>query len=140
MSDFKSKGGVLGGREERYDGFEGEPKNIGGSLGSLKSSHQHKHDSALGSEHNTGAGGLGHSTERGLEHDHSHNHNTGLGNKGYGTGATGNTLDSRNETGGDYQRGLDHDNTTTTTKKPSLMDKLNPKVDANGDGKAGFMK
>ena len=25
-------------------------------------------------------------------------------------------------------------------KKPSMMDKLNPKVDANGDGKAGFMK
>lgn len=33
-------------------------------------------------------------------------------------------------------------NTTTTssTHKPSLMDKLNPKVDSNGDGKAGFMK
>lgn len=30
--------------------------------------------------------------------------------------------------------------TTTTTRKPSLMDKLNPKVDADGDGKAGFMK
>ena len=29
---------------------------------------------------------------------------------------------------------------STTHKKPSLMDKLNPKVDANGDGKAGFMK
>jgi len=28
----------------------------------------------------------------------------------------------------------------TTTGKPSLMDKLNPKVDANGDGQAGFMK
>lgn len=30
IDEFKSKGGVLGGREERYDGFEGEPKNIGG--------------------------------------------------------------------------------------------------------------
>ena len=29
---------------------------------------------------------------------------------------------------------------TSTGKKPSLMDKLNPKVDSNGDGKAGFMK
>jgi hypothetical protein len=38
----------------------------------------------------------------------------------------------------------DYDNSglqdSTTHKKPSLMDKLNPKVDANGDGKAGFMK
>jgi hypothetical protein len=30
--------------------------------------------------------------------------------------------------------------TATTGKKPSLMDKLNPKIDSNGDGKAGFMK
>lgn len=30
--------------------------------------------------------------------------------------------------------------TATSTGKPSLMDKINPKVDANGDGKAGFMK
>lgn len=38
----------------------------------------------------------------------------------------------------------DYDNrgaqNTTTGSKPSLMDKLNPKIDANGDGKAGFMK
>jgi hypothetical protein len=29
---------------------------------------------------------------------------------------------------------------TTSQHKPSLMDKLNPKKDADGDGKAGFMK
>ena len=28
----------------------------------------------------------------------------------------------------------------TTNTKPGLMEKLNPKVDSNGDGKAGFMK
>ncbi|KAF2189608.1 hypothetical protein K469DRAFT_561904 [Zopfia rhizophila CBS 207.26] len=38
MSEYKSQGGVLGGREERYDGFEGEPRNVGGVLGSNKSS------------------------------------------------------------------------------------------------------
>lgn len=32
MDEFKKKGGVLGGRGERYDGFEGEPKHIGGTL------------------------------------------------------------------------------------------------------------
>jgi len=31
MDEFKAKGGVLGGREERYDAFEGEPRNIGGN-------------------------------------------------------------------------------------------------------------
>jgi len=28
----------------------------------------------------------------------------------------------------------------TTNSKPSLLDKLNPKKDANGDGQPGFMK
>lgn len=28
---------------------------------------------------------------------------------------------------------------TSTGKKPTLMDKLNPKIDADGDGKAGIM-
>ncbi|KAF2018734.1 hypothetical protein BU24DRAFT_488810 [Aaosphaeria arxii CBS 175.79] len=32
MAEFKEKGGILGGREERYDGFEGEPRNIGGAV------------------------------------------------------------------------------------------------------------
>ncbi|KAI9846202.1 MAG: hypothetical protein M1830_007465, partial [Pleopsidium flavum] len=33
MADFKKQGGSLSGREERYDGFEGEPKAVGSSLG-----------------------------------------------------------------------------------------------------------
>lgn len=33
IGEFQKKGGVLGGREERYDGFEGEPTNIGGAKG-----------------------------------------------------------------------------------------------------------
>lgn len=34
MGDFKKQGGVLSGREERYDGFQGEPRSVGGALGS----------------------------------------------------------------------------------------------------------
>jgi len=30
-----------------------------------------------------------------------------------------------------------HDSTSSSHSKPSLMDKLNPKKDADGDGKAG---
>ena len=33
MADFKRQGGTLSGREERYDGFEGEPRAVGSSLG-----------------------------------------------------------------------------------------------------------
>lgn len=36
--------------------------------------------------------------------------------------------------------GSDKHTSSTGQKKPSLMDKLNPRVDANGDGKPGFMK
>jgi len=78
-------------------------------------------DKTLGNAMNhTGAGQ--HSS---LAHDESRG--SGIGNSsthGHHSGATS---------------GIGQDQ-TGTTKKPSLMDKLNPKVDANGDGKAGFMK
>ena len=38
MADFKKQGGVLSGREERYDGFEGEPRSVGGAFGESTSS------------------------------------------------------------------------------------------------------
>jgi len=46
MDDFKKQGGVLGGREERYDGFEGEPKNIGGTMKNMMEGKTSKRDSA----------------------------------------------------------------------------------------------
>ncbi|KAF2084455.1 hypothetical protein K490DRAFT_49134 [Saccharata proteae CBS 121410] len=91
MSDFKKQGGVLGGREERYDGFEGEPRSVGGALGG--------HDHIAG-DHGTGSTVRG--TGAGPMSSHEHEH--------------------------------EHSNT-----KPSMGQKLNPKVDADGDGKAGIM-
>ena len=89
MADFKKQGGSLTGREERYDGFEGEPRAVGGALGGSTS---------------TGATGTG---TRGAGYDNYDNDN--------------------------------YDNTTGTTgKKPGLMDRLNPRKDADGDGKAGL--
>lgn len=35
MVDFKKQGGVLVGREERWDSFDGEPRSVGGNLGTL---------------------------------------------------------------------------------------------------------
>ena len=87
MADFKKQGGSLTGREERYDGFEGEPRAVGGALG--------------GSTSTTG---------------------TGIGTRGAGYDNYDNTTGT----------------TGTTGKKPGLMDKLNPRKDADGDGKAGF--
>lgn len=114
MSEFRNKGGALGGREERYDGFEGEPKNIGGVLGAGHSTgHSHTHgDHNLDTRNTTGTG-------------------AGLtGNTGYtGTGVTGNTGTHSNATG----------THNTAGGKPSMLKKLNPLSDADGDGKKGFM-
>ncbi|SMY27510.1 unnamed protein product [Zymoseptoria tritici ST99CH_1A5] len=82
MSEYKKQGGVLTGREERYDGFEGEPRSVGGA--------------ALGTH--TG--------------NHSSTHGT--------SGLAG--------THGSSTHGTSHE-------KPSLKDKLNPKTDADRDGK-----
>jgi len=92
MNDFKKQGGVLSGREERYDGFQGEPRSVGGALGNEAS--------GLGSHQGSqmGASGL-----------------NGGATDAYGS------------------------NTHASTGKPGLMDKLNPKKDTDGDGKAGIL-
>jgi len=130
MADFKKQGGVLTGREERYDGFEGEPRTVGGA-------------------HSTGTGLTG-AGLTGSSHTGSH---TGTGLTGSHTNTTGReTLGERVREGeSDLKHHGSHSTSTTgatgTTgtgydehKKPSLMDKLNPKKDADHDGKAGFMK
>ncbi|KAK0119373.1 hypothetical protein ONS95_010824 [Cadophora gregata] len=58
-------------------------------------------------------------------------HHNSHGTHGNGSGvATGSGVGSTNS----------HSTANATGHKPSLLDKLNPKKDADGDGKAGFMK
>lgn len=129
MADFKKQGGSLTGREERYDGFEGEPRAVGGALGGSSS-------------------GLGSSTGH---HHGTHNagpHNSNLENKldprvdsdldGSRTGGTGRGVGSAGTSGGygSGPTGTGYD--STGTKKPGLMDKLNPMKDTDGDGKRGI--
>jgi hypothetical protein len=84
---------------------------------------------------------------------------------GFGSNTAGGALGHDNRTGGlDHRQGEDsdlpraltedvskaqphsahhddhHSAGTASHTKPSMKDKLNPKVDADGDGKAGFMK
>lgn len=177
MDEFKHKGGVLGGREERYDGFAGEPKNIGGTLSGMTHGHgkegEKKRDSAHGvsdmtrksgthgdhhlldgnhSSHTEGTRGVGRDTTvvgattgaaeklhdrdvnpsghiRGVEEsaptDTSRHHPTGAANESF--------REHNAPVGSDLSK------TSKTSSKPSLMDKLNPRVDADGDGKRGFM-
>ena len=35
MAEFQKQGGILTGREERYDWFEGEPRSVGGNVGTV---------------------------------------------------------------------------------------------------------
>lgn len=103
MADFKKQGGSLTGREERYDGFEGEPRAVGGALGG-------------GSTTGTSTGHhTGHHGTSGIDSTSGTTGSSTTG--GYGSGPSGDGYD------------------TTGTKKASLMDKLNPMKDSDGDGK-----
>lgn len=111
MADFKKQGGSLSGREERYDGFEGEPRAVGSALGGGSST------TGTSSYDNTGLDSHRghHSTGTGLDSSHgvTGHHGTGAG------------LDSsRGTTGGSGYGNTGssgYDNTTTTGKKPGLM-------------------
>ena len=80
--------------------------------------------------------------------DHEHRKHEGAGHHGTGTGVAGSADRSamgthpagkdRNDTSNATGTGAGHDH-TATGKKPSLMDKLNPMKDGDGDGKKRFM-
>ena len=95
MADFKKQGGSLTGREERYDGFEGEPRAVGSALGGGSST------TGTSSYDNTGLDSTTshHGTGTGLESSHATTGSSGYGNTGSSSG---------------------YDN-TTTGKKPGLM-------------------
>jgi len=118
MADFKKQGGSLTGREERYDGFEGEPRGVGGALGG--SSTGHHHSSTTSGPHSSG---FENKMDPRVDSDRDGSRNmgaTGAGTGGYGsstgTGTTGGY--GSGPTGSGYDK--------TGTKKPGLMDKLNP--------------
>jgi len=119
MAEFQQQGGKIGGREERSDHFAGEPKQVNPLGGAPLGGRGADGTTSLTEDHHHNQHGKFGSTgtSRVAENDRT---NVGTGTTGVGSGATGSS--------------------TTGTHKPSLMDKLNPKIDANGDGKAGFMK
>lgn len=122
MSEFQRQGGALGGREERTDAFQGEPRSVGGTLGGH------------------GASGTTSLTER-EGHSGTHGHRSaGQGNyEGGAVGSTTNTTHGYNDSTTSREHGYDSSNTTTTAKKPSLLDKINPMKDTDNDGKKGIM-
>jgi len=134
MNEFKHGGGSLTGRDERVDHFDGEPKSLEHSLGGHKGAGHHSNTREGGMIGNHGSGdrtGPASGATSGLPGTSA--------TQGSSSGMTGNNpgapILGSNNTGG-----MGHSSHTDQTHKPSLMDKLNPMKDADGDGKKGFMK
>lgn len=132
LADFKKQGGSLQGREERYDGFEGEPKAVGGALGG----HHHGGHHSSGTTAGPHSSNLENKLDPRVDSDRDGSRNFGASSGGYGTTHTG--------TGHGSGTGYDNDgithSSTTTGKKPGLLDRLNPMKDTDGDGKKGVME
>ncbi|PPJ50230.1 hypothetical protein CBER1_07203 [Cercospora berteroae] len=146
MSEFKSQGGSLTGREERTDAFDGCPKpghaSTQGTGNSIESHHNHNHGSTgLNSVAGTGvaggaAGGAALAGSRAAGHSAGSNSDS----TAYVNNNAGSTLTGQRQHDVEPQLSGNNNSIGSTQHKPSLMDKLNPKKDADGDGKAGFMK
>ncbi|KAH8731195.1 hypothetical protein GQ44DRAFT_809216 [Phaeosphaeriaceae sp. PMI808] len=164
MDAFKHKGGALTGREKRYDEFQGVPKNIGGGtaggFGHIRdATPRDGHHASSGGSHNNDPSGphdshLANKADPRVDSDHvgtagntvgAGGHGTGQYGSGHGTHASNNTgryVGTDGVIGSNKSRAnvsLGHHDSTTTHKKPGLMDKLNPMKDTDGDGKKGIM-
>ncbi|KAK4180665.1 hypothetical protein QBC36DRAFT_177267 [Triangularia setosa] len=119
MGEFKQQGGALGGSSERHGTFEGCPKGVhqqgcGHEIGSGPTSSKMT-SSTSKTAGTTGASGISSSMSSSAEENMS------------ASGTAGTT-------------GLGSSGMNTEKAKPSLLDRLNPMKDADGDGKRGFMK
>lgn len=124
MSEFRAQGGSIGGREERTDAFKGEPKSVGGTLGGAGAKGTTSLTESKGvNGHSNGI----HNSSHTSTHTGSHI-GAGVGGAAVGAGTAGTAHHTTSHS------------STESHKKPSLMDRINPKIDADGDGKAGFMK
>jgi hypothetical protein len=149
MSEFRTQGGHLSGREERTDAFTGEPKAVGGTLGGAGASGTTSltdNDAAHGRTGTTGTTGRAGTTTG------TTTGTTGTTGTTSTTGRTGaRDSDLYDKSPSSTKRTTDAAAATdsaatktqsggsTTSKKPGFMDKLNPLKDSNADGKAGIM-
>ena len=128
MADFKKQGGSLTGREERYDGFEGEPRAVGSALGG----------SSSGLTGSTGTAGphssnLGNKADPRVDSDLDGSRNLGANphgtsSSGYGSGTTG-----TGTTGSGYGSS-GYGSSTSGPHSSGLENKIDPRVDSDRDG------
>lgn len=122
LDEFKAAGASLtGGTRHTHEEYEGAPRPYNKDL-------QTSTEQVLGGHH-------GH-------HGHHHGHHTegvAAGTGAATTSASGPGVGTTGTFGSSNASGNIGSQTSDSHKKPSLTDKLNPKIDADGDGKAGFM-
>ena len=149
MTSFQKQGGVLSGRDERLDGFAGEPKHIGTTLpgdnkvyhGQDHHTHTHGATTAAGATAGAGAAAAAHhhhkrtgsASSSSSSSDEENGLKTGKHSKLHASNKHGVVGSSPNGPG-------INDDVAGTKKKTGLWAKLDPRVDSNGDGKAGFLK
>ena len=122
MADFKKQGGSLTGREERYDGFEGEPRAVGGALGGGSSGVSGSHSTTSG-PHNSN---LMNKADPRVDSDRDGSRNMGATGTGYGSGTTGSGYGS-GTTGSGYGS-----STTQGPHSSNMENKIDPRVDSDG--------
>ena len=151
MADFKRQGGSLTGREERYDGFEGEPKSVGSALGSATHG-THGHHSTTAGPHSSN---LANKADPRVDSDRDGSRNMGAAQPGYGTSGTSTGLGSGydNTTGsgygdrssgygdrstgtgvtgtGSHHHNDPYSNTTSGPHSSNLENKVDPRVDSD---------
>ncbi|KAI0845945.1 hypothetical protein F5Y00DRAFT_272610 [Daldinia vernicosa] len=152
--EYRQRGGALAGEKERFDAFEGEPRTIRGTLDTM---HEKGHgmnnppEGVFHGDFNPLDGGRDHQVF-GKSTGRASTTSTGAGvNQGMSNQSSA-QREYRDTTRGasdnlETERYSNASKTTgatgaagTTKEHPSLLDKLNPMTDSNGDGKAGFMK
>jgi len=130
LDEFKNNGGSLTGRDERHGTHAGCPDPA--NPGNMK---EYWEESATGGHHHGHHHGTNTSTTTGLD-------DSSRGGQNYGNERDYERTGDRYGTDGSIGQGNQGltGNGSESRSKPSLMDKLNPKKDADGDGKPGFMK
>lgn len=119
LSEYQRQGGTLSGRGERVDGFEGEPKAVSQAIGGAPLA-------------STGLmGGTGAPTTSRLHRSGSASSSDEERRAGRRHVGTDGPIGSSNTTGS---------GSTAPHHKSNLLNKLDPRVDSNNDGKAGFGK
>merc|ERR1711939_633712 len=152
LDEFKTAGGVLtGGKHGAHEEYDGPPRKYNDKLSTtfeklgLEAKEamfgHHSGTTGTGVGSNIGSGSHHRQTDSGISgFDNNIERKEASLNRGIDRDRTSNTGLDRDRTGntGLGSSGRHDVDDTTSQKKPSLLQRLNPRTDADGDGKRGL--